>query len=88
MSSVEVLANLSKYSFLTGTHAVPDPDRLDGGRGSTRVVRRSSPDERSLVSVDPKSTAFVLIEYQNDFTSEGGSLLGAVTEVIESTGML
>jgi nicotinamidase-related amidase len=40
------------------------------------------------VSVDPKSTAIVLIEYQNDFTSDGGALHGAVAEVMESTGML
>jgi nicotinamidase-related amidase len=40
------------------------------------------------VPVDPKSTAVVLIEYQNDFTSEGGALHGAVAEVMETTGML
>ncbi len=38
--------------------------------------------------IDPKHTAVVLIEYQNDFTSEGGALHGAVAEVMESTGML
>ena len=37
---------------------------------------------------DPKRTAVVLIEYQNDFTSEGGVLHDAVRPVIESTGML
>ena len=26
--------------------------------------------------IDPKSTAVVLIEYQNDFTSEGGTFTG------------
>jgi ureidoacrylate peracid hydrolase len=40
------------------------------------------------VPVDPKRTAVVLIEYQNDFTSEGGALHGAVQEVMEKTGML
>jgi nicotinamidase-related amidase len=40
------------------------------------------------VPVDPKHTAVVLIEYQNDFTSEGGVLHGAVSEVMEKTGML
>jgi nicotinamidase-related amidase len=38
--------------------------------------------------IDPKTTAVVLIEYQNDFTSEGGALHGAVEPVMESTGML
>jgi nicotinamidase-related amidase len=40
------------------------------------------------VTLDPKRTAIVLIEYQNDFTSEGGALHGAVQDVMESTGML
>lgn len=35
--------------------------------------------------MDPKSTALVLIEFQNDFTSEGGTLHGAVADVIAAT---
>ena len=38
--------------------------------------------------MDPKETALVLIEFQNDFTSEGGSLHDAVKAVMESTDML
>jgi nicotinamidase-related amidase len=37
---------------------------------------------------DPRSTAVVLIEYQNDFTSEGGALHDAVSGVMDETGML
>ena len=37
---------------------------------------------------DPKTTAVLLIEFQNDFTSEGGALHGAVEGVMESTNML
>ena len=40
------------------------------------------------MSIDPKTTAVVLIEYQNDFTTDGGALHGAVSEVMEKTGML
>ena len=40
------------------------------------------------VTLDPSSTAVVLIEFQNDFTSDGGVLHGAVAGVMESTGML
>ena len=40
------------------------------------------------MTIDPKTTAVVLIEYQNDFTSEGGVLHGAVSEVMEQTRML
>ncbi len=39
-------------------------------------------------AVDPSATALVLIEYQNDFTSEGGTLHAAVSPVMQSTGML
>jgi len=38
--------------------------------------------------MDPKQTALVLIEYQNDFTSKGGTLHEAVRPVMESTDML
>ncbi|MEV4637144.1 cysteine hydrolase [Actinoplanes sp. NPDC049548] len=38
--------------------------------------------------LDPATTAIVLIEYQNEFTSDGGVLHGAVAPVMEKTGML
>jgi nicotinamidase-related amidase len=38
--------------------------------------------------LDPAKTALVLIEYQNEFTSEGGVLHGAVSAVMDKTGML
>lgn len=38
--------------------------------------------------LDPKKTAVVMIEFQNDFTTEGGSLHGAVKGVMESSNML
>ena len=38
--------------------------------------------------MNPATTALVLVEFQNDFTTEGGSLHGAVAGVMESTGML
>jgi ureidoacrylate peracid hydrolase len=40
------------------------------------------------VASDPKTTAVLLIEYQNDFTSEGGALHGAVESVMDSTKMM
>ena len=40
------------------------------------------------MTLDPGSTALVLIEYQNEFTSEGGALHGAVAEVMKATDML
>jgi nicotinamidase-related amidase len=40
------------------------------------------------MTIDPKTTAVVLIEYQNDFTTKGGVLHEAVSEVMEKTDML
>ena len=40
------------------------------------------------LTLNPKTTALVLIEYQNDFTTDGGVLHGAVEGVMDSTGML
>jgi ureidoacrylate peracid hydrolase len=39
----------------------------------------------SDITLDPKETAFVFIEYQNEFTTEGGKLHPAVKEVMEKT---
>ncbi|GAA2646491.1 cysteine hydrolase family protein [Paractinoplanes durhamensis] len=40
------------------------------------------------LQLDPAKTAVVLIEFQNEFTSEGGVLHGAVAPVMDKTGML
>jgi nicotinamidase-related amidase len=40
------------------------------------------------MSIEPKSAALVLIEFQNDFTTEGGVLHDAVSGVMDKTGML
>jgi ureidoacrylate peracid hydrolase len=40
------------------------------------------------MELNPKETALVLIEFQNDFTSEGGIFHGAVKGVMESNNML
>jgi nicotinamidase-related amidase len=38
--------------------------------------------------MDPQKTAVVLVEFQNDFTSEGGALHGAVSDSMAATDML
>jgi ureidoacrylate peracid hydrolase len=40
------------------------------------------------MSIDPSKTAVVLIEYQNDFVSEGGAFHAAVQGVMEKTDMM
>lgn len=41
-----------------------------------------------MSTVDPQTTAVVLIEFQNEFTSKGGVLHGAVEKVMAETNML
>ena len=53
-----------------------------------RASRHTHPPRRTPMDVEPNKTAVVLIEYQNDFTSEGGALHGAVADVMAQTGML
>jgi len=38
--------------------------------------------------MDPQKTAVVLVEFQNDFTSEGGALHGAVADSMAATDMI
>jgi ureidoacrylate peracid hydrolase len=45
-------------------------------------------EEEAGMAIDPTTTAVVLIEYQNDFISEGGVLHSAVEEVMGKTNML
>ena len=40
------------------------------------------------MDVDPAKTAVVLIEFQNDFTNDGGALHEAVKGVMDDSGML
>src|SRR5688500_20234573 len=42
----------------------------------------------TMLQIDPARTALVLIEYQNEFTTDGGVLHGAVSAVMDKTGML
>merc|ERR1719392_173491 len=48
----------------------------------------SAADAKGGCELEPSKTALVCIEYQNEFTSEGGKLYPAVKDVMDSTGML
>lgn len=41
-----------------------------------------------MTQLNANETALVLIEFQNDFTTEGGAFHGAVSEVMDATEML
>ena len=46
------------------------------------------PEKAGATTIDPKKTALVLIEYQNDFTSKGGVFHEGVKDVMQSNNML
>jgi hypothetical protein len=56
-----------------------EPDKKSG-RQTREIIWRQT--------MDPKKTALVLIEFQNDFTTERGTLHGAVKGVMEKNNML
>jgi len=53
---------------------------------SSRVF--SPAEAKGGIDVDASKTAMVLIEYQNEFTTEGGKMYEAVKANMEATGML
>merc|ERR1719446_443943 len=66
-------------------------------KSSTDVLEITTPkgfstfapaDAKGGIEFVPARTALVCIEYQNEFTSEGGKLYPAVKDVMDSTGML
>merc|ERR1712110_1163748 len=53
------------------------------------LLRSFTPQEaKGGAGIIPSKTAVLFIEYQNEFTTEGGKLHGAVKEVMEATDML
>jgi nicotinamidase-related amidase len=55
---------------------------------SPKVGENSSTDEGGPLSLNPLDTAVIFIEYQNEFTTEGGALHDDVKECMEDTGMI
>jgi len=55
---------------------------------TTKLAGGSSDDQEETFELLPSETALVLIEYQNEFTSEGGKLHDAVKDVMAETNML
>jgi nicotinamidase-related amidase len=64
------------------------------GHQSTRLIMSAESDSSSstttasIAKLDPAATAFVFIEYQNEFCSPGGKLHEAVKACMEQTNML
>ena len=70
--------------FATGTAAFIAPST------NTFVTRTSlsMSTAEPAIKIDPLTTAFVFIEYQNEFTTEGGALHDAVKECMIATGTI
>jgi hypothetical protein len=75
---------LSIAIFVTGTAAFIAPST------NTFVTRTSlsMSTAEPAIKIDPLTTAFVFIEYQNEFTTEGGALHDAVKECMHATGTI
>ena len=53
-----------------------------------QAKKMSEEESKTVISVSPDETALVFIEFQNEFTTEGGALHDAVKECMEKTGTL
>mmetsp|Transcript_19825 Transcript_19825/g.43012 ORF Transcript_19825/g.43012 Transcript_19825/m.43012 type:complete len:261 (+) Transcript_19825:109-891(+) len=62
--------------------------RYTGRFGNELCMSSAEAVEGEEFRLDPQETAFVFIEYQNEFTTEGGKLHDAVKDVMEKTNML
>ena len=89
-----ILAIWSKAALPTFGYAPSLPIHTRSGTGSSKLSS-----QRSLSSVNddgdsltepliPSKTAFVMIEYQNEFCSPGGKFHDAVKECMDSTNMM
>ena len=55
------------------------PNMIPSSKGTRTALNMAD------FTLDPKETALVFIEYQNEFTTEGGKLHEAVKDVMEKT---
>ena len=81
-----ILATL--ISAITTSAFVTNTPFVQRQHESLTSAYMSEGDSTSLPSLNPKETAVVLIEYQNEFTTDGGALFGAVKDCMEATGTL
>ena len=75
-----MLRLISITAFLVTVSAFAPAAVKNTPRGSSKTILNMAD-----FSLDPADTAFVFIEYQNEFTTEGGKLHDAVKDVMEKT---
>lgn len=72
--------------FATSTTAFIAPSTAAfAARTSSHKMATTEP---PAIKLDPSETACVMIEYQNEFATEGGALHDAVKECMQATGTL
>lgn len=81
LTSAALLAVHSASSFLSPTPLISRHQRV-----SRDMSNDKGADE--MLTLVPEETALILIEYQNEFTTEGGALHGAVKDCMEASRTL
>jgi nicotinamidase-related amidase len=74
--------------MIAATAARPPPPRACAGAAADRVPMDTGGGGIGGLGIDPKRTAVIFIEFQNEFTSAGGKLHPAVRDVMVASGML
>ena len=75
---MKILRLISITAFLVTVSAFA-PALVTNPRASSKTILNMVD-----FSLDPADTAFVFIEYQNEFTTEGGKLHDSVKDVMEN----
>lgn len=84
---ISVLIGILFFNLMTrGCSFIPKP--LYTSTTSKIGVNMSTNAMNPTLNIDPKETAVVLIEYQNEFTTPGGALYDAVKDCMMATGTL
>ena len=83
------LATIATILASTITNVVAfGPTLISATNKNTAVHMSDGSTNGPDIRLDPKETAVILIEYQNEFTTEGGALHGAVKDCMEATKTL
>jgi nicotinamidase-related amidase len=83
-----VPATISHYPSLKKKRIVACPKQAVGSAGSAFQQNGQEAEKQGSAPMNPETTAIVLIEYQNDFTTPGGVFHDGVKGVMEKNNML
>jgi hypothetical protein len=78
----------NSHAFLSSSFTLPLNQNLRQQQDSSTVKLNLSTASSDKLSLKPEETAFVFIEYQNEFTSQDGALFDAVKDCMAATKTL